>query len=64
MTVEINGQKVELSAYKYMTSDEVQGNDQTDTPTGEYYFVSGKLDFIPFDLDKIVGQTVDIRISW
>lgn len=64
VTVEINGQKVELSAYNYLTSDQMQGNDQTDTPTGEYYFISSKLDSIPFDFDKIVGQTADIRIYW
>ena len=64
LTVEINGQKIVLEKYSYLKSDQVQGNDKTDTPTGEYYFSSDALSEVPFGLDKLVGQTVDIKISW
>lgn len=64
LTVEINGQKIVLEKYSYLKSDQVQGNDKTDTPTGEYYFISDALSEVPFGLDKLVGQTVDIKISW
>ena len=64
ITVEINGQKIVLEKYSYLKSDQVQGNDKTDTPTGEFYFVSETLSEIPFSFDKLVGQTVNIKISW
>ena len=65
LTVTINGKSLELTNYAYHTQDTLgESSVGIVSPQGEFYFYDGKNQGDVFGFADLVGQTIDISLSW